>query len=107
MKLIPFWFVSMLIAAGPSDTRQVELILHPSPPVDSAKDIRLLPETEKMTNADAAPLYMKAAQSLPANLNAEQIHQWLQIPPEKLLLALLRQALYTIRNEHLLMEQVE
>ncbi|MBN2270631.1 MAG: hypothetical protein JXN61_08460 [Sedimentisphaerales bacterium] len=84
MRHVLFCFATMLIAAGSSGVRQVELTLHPSPPLESAKAVRLLPETEKMTNADAAPLYEKAAQFLPAGLDTNQIQQWLGTPLDKL-----------------------
>ena len=84
MKRTLVCLVALLFAAGASHAQVVELTLHPSIPSESAKKLRLLPEAEKRTNADAVPLYIKAAQSLPKNLNTNQIRQWLRTPPGEL-----------------------
>lgn len=76
--------VALLIIAGPVNAQQVELTLHPSKPPEPAKKLRLFPEVEKRTNADAVPLYVKAVQSLPGNLNTNQISQWVKTPLDQL-----------------------
>jgi len=76
--------IALLIIAGPANAQQVELTLHPSKRPEPAKKLRLFPEPEKRTNADAVPLYIKAVQSLPVNLNTNQISQWLKTPLDQL-----------------------
>jgi len=66
-------------AAGP-----VKLILHPSEFPESGRKYRLLPKVEELADADAAPLYEKAIQSLPGDLKMDEIEQWLKTPPEEL-----------------------
>jgi len=84
MKHSSVCLVALLIIAGPVNAQQVELTLHPSKRPEPAKKLRLFPEVEKRSNADAVPLYIKAVQSLPANLDTNQISQWLKTPLDQL-----------------------
>jgi len=84
MKLIFVCFVALLFAAGSANVQPVEMTLSPSRPPEAANKLRLWPEAEKQIAADAVPLYSKAAQSLPNDLNTDQISQWLKSPLDKL-----------------------
>jgi len=98
-----FCLIALLIIAGAANARQVELTLHPSKPSEATKNLRLLPEAEK--RVDAAPLYIKAAQSLPANLDTNQIHQWLDTPLDKLPRDEIQSTLEKLKPALLLAEQ--
>ena len=62
----------------------VQMTLHPSKAAESARKYQLLPKAEELIDADAAPLYEKAVESLPAELNTDQINKWRKTPPDKL-----------------------
>jgi hypothetical protein len=70
--------------AGVTGVRTVELTLHPAKASETAQKYRLLLKAEEQIDADAAPLYEKALQALPKNLQTEQISQWLKTTPENL-----------------------
>jgi tetratricopeptide (TPR) repeat protein len=74
----------ILLAAVPAEARTVELTLHPAKSPKPAQKYQLLPKTDKQNDADAAPLYEKALQLLPSNLQMDEINQWLKTPPDKL-----------------------
>ena len=76
--------IVLLIIAGSASGKQVELTLHPSKRPEPAKKVQLFPETEKAGSVDAVPLYGKAAQSLPKDLDTGQIRQWLKTPLDQL-----------------------
>ena len=62
----------------------VQMTLHPSKTSESSQKYRLLPKDEELIDADAAPLYEKAVESLPAQLDTNQINQWRKTTPDKL-----------------------
>jgi len=64
--------------------RTVELTLHPAKTPESVQKYRLLAKAEQQSEADAAPLYEKAVQSLPKNLQTDQINKWVRTPLEEL-----------------------
>jgi tetratricopeptide (TPR) repeat protein len=80
---IIIFYVSSAQASRSADG-SVQLILHPSEFSESGRKYRLLPNVEELTDTDAAPLYEKAIQSLPADLKMDEIEQWLKIPPDEL-----------------------
>ena len=84
MKLTFVCFVALLFTAGSSNLHPVEMTLSPSRSPQAANKLRLWPEPGKQIAADAVPLYSKAAQSLPNDLNTDQISQWLKSPLDKL-----------------------
>ena len=84
MKCTFVCFVVLLFTAGSANLQPVEMTLSPSRPAEAANNLRLWTEPKKLIAADAVPLYSKAAQSLPNDLNTDQISQWLKSPPDKL-----------------------
>jgi len=84
MKRVFICIIILLLAAVPVDGFTVELTLHPAKAPEPAQKYRLLPKADQLTDADAAPLYEKAIQSLPGNLQIEQTSQWLKSPLDKL-----------------------
>ncbi len=64
--------------------RKVELTLHPAKAADPPRTYRLLPRSDDQTDADAMPLYEKALQALPGDVNTENIERWLKTPPDEL-----------------------
>ena len=91
MKCTFFHIIILLLAtiAVPAQPREkkdrtVVLTLHPAKVSEAAKKYRLLPKAEEQIDADAAPLYQKAAQSLPENLKKNLIHKWARNPLEEL-----------------------
>ena len=74
----------ILLAVVPAEARTVELTLHPAKSAKSENRYRLLVKPNEKSDVDAAPLYEKAVQLLPDNLEMDEINQWLKIPPDKL-----------------------
>jgi len=74
----------ILLAAVPAEARTVKLTLHPAKSPKPAQKYQLLLKADKKSDADAAPLYEKALQSLPDNLKMEEVNKWLKTPPDKL-----------------------
>ena len=64
--------------------RITQLTLHPAKAPEPQDKYSLLPKPEELNNADAVPLYEKALQSLPNNLDMDQIDKWRKIPTDKL-----------------------
>jgi tetratricopeptide (TPR) repeat protein len=84
VKRTAFYLITLSLVAAPLGARTVELTLHPAKASESARQYRLLPKAEQLTDADAVPLYEKARQSLPNDLQMDEIDQWLNTPPDKL-----------------------
>jgi hypothetical protein len=80
--LINLVVLSSVVA--PAAARTVELTLYAVKTTEPAKKYNLLPRVDEQTDADAAPLYEKALQSLPNDLRSEEIHEWLKTSPDKL-----------------------
>lgn len=85
------YIIILLLAVIPAATqpqaekvRTVELTLHPAKAPESVQKYWLLPKAEQQSEADAAPLYEKAVQSLPKNLQTDQINKWVRTPLEEL-----------------------
>jgi len=78
--------LAVTLAAKPQvkKARTVELMLHPAKASEVSQKYQLLPKDEELTDADAAPLYEKAVQSLPSDLQRDKVDQWLQTPPDTL-----------------------
>ncbi len=67
------------------DAAPVELTLHPSQAAAPAQEYRLIPEADKLSEADAVPLYEEAARTLPGGSQTVQnIRQWLRTPLDQL-----------------------
>lgn len=91
--------------ASRSTAGPVQLILHPAEFPESGRKYQLLPKVEELTDADAAPLYEKALQSLPGGLKMDEINQWLKTPPDKLPGKQVQSALEQLKPAFKLIEQ--
>jgi hypothetical protein len=76
--------IILLTAAVPVRARTVELTLHPVKAAEPEQKYRLLPKADELIDADAASLYEKAVQSLPSDLQMDEIDRWLQEAPDEL-----------------------
>jgi len=83
MKLITIGLIILPVMAV-ANARTVELTIYPAKAPRPAQKYQFLPKADGQSNADAAPLYEKALQSLPGNLQMEKIYKWLKTPPDKL-----------------------
>jgi len=78
-----FALIIILVMAGISagdkkqteQARTIELTLHPAKTPEPVHRYQLFPKTEQLRDANAAPLYEKAVQSLPKNFQRDQISQ--------------------------------
>ena len=61
-----------------------KLTVHPAPQATGAKELLLLPKPEELTDADAFPLYVKAIESMPKELDWDKIRAWRQLPVSQL-----------------------
>ena len=89
MKHATSYILILFLAVAPmyarrSAARTFELTLHPAKSLKPEQKYRLIVKAEDQIDADAAPLYEKALQSLPGGLKMDEIEQWLKIPPDKL-----------------------
>jgi hypothetical protein len=86
-QIVTFLIIFLFVISNTYAARAlppVEMTLHPSKKTDSAQKYQLLPKAEELIDADAVPLYIKAVESLPEELNTEQINQWRKTEPDKL-----------------------
>ncbi|MBN2182313.1 MAG: hypothetical protein JW715_10395 [Sedimentisphaerales bacterium] len=83
----------------------VQMTIHPAKTSESAKKYQLLPKAEELIDADAAPLYQKAVESLPAELNTDQINKWRKTEPDKLPQKQVQAALEQFKPSLQLLEQ--
>ncbi len=81
-----FLAISLLMISNTYAARAlppVKMTLYPSKATESAQKYQLLPKAEELIEAGAAPLYIKAIESLPQNLDIDQINQWRKTPLDK------------------------
>ena len=95
----------ILLAVVPVVARTVELSLHPAKSLKPEQKYRLLVEADEQSDADAAPLYEKAIQSLPSGLKMDEIEQWLKTPPDELSLKKVQSTLQLLEPALELLEQ--
>ncbi|MCX5646582.1 MAG: hypothetical protein NTZ17_18165 [Phycisphaerae bacterium] len=80
---------------SPESPRVFSLAIEPSA-IDSQKSYSLVPKAEELTEGDAAVLYNKAVQALPAKMNVNQLADWRKVPlsqlPKDQIQAVLQQA---------------
>ncbi len=94
MKRVLIFTVVALSAVASAQTRTVELTLHPSKAAAPAQEYWLIPEADKLTEADAVPLYEEAARTLPGgSQTAQNIREWLRTPLDQLPLEQMRSTL--------------
>ena len=88
------------------DAAPVELTLHPSKAAAPAQEYRLIPEADKLSEADAVPLYEEAARTLPGGSQTDQkIRGWLRTPLDQLPLEQMRSTLEQFGPTLALVEQ--
>jgi hypothetical protein len=98
-------FYACFAQASSSTTGVVQLILHPAKSSESVKKYQLLPKGEALSDTDASPLYQKAVQSLPGDLEMDEIEKWLKTPPDELPLKKVQSALQQLEPSLELLEQ--
>jgi len=62
----------------------VELVIYPAKAGELEKKYQLIVKPENQIDADAVPLYAKAAKLIPKDFNQEQIREWLKLPVKQL-----------------------
>lgn len=106
MKRVLIFTVVALSAVASAQTRTVELTLHPSKAAAPVQEYRLIPEVDKLTEADAVPLYEEAARTLPGGSQTDQnIREWLRTPMDQLPLEQMRSTLEQFGPTLALVEQ--
>ena len=76
--------VSVTVATQKPDDGTKKLTIHPAAPATGIKELLLLPKPEELTDADAFPLYVKAVESMPKELDWAKIRGWRQVPVSEL-----------------------
>ncbi len=84
LLLLSLWWPRCVATGGEPQDGTNRLVLHPVPQGVSGSGLRLLPETQEMTDGDALPLYVKAVEMLPKDLDWAKIKGWRQIPLKEL-----------------------
>ncbi|UCC98585.1 MAG: hypothetical protein JSW66_01570 [Phycisphaerales bacterium] len=84
VSLVVLWLV-----LAPADARRfvdgpVRLTVYPAIAPEPGDKIVLLAKTDEQSDADAAPLYERAVQSMPRGIKQDQMREWLKLPPEEL-----------------------
>ena len=102
MKRVFICLIILLLAVVPVAARTVELTLHPAKASKPAQKYQLLPKPEEQSDSDASPLYKKAIESLPKNL---QISQWVKTPLDELPRKQVQSALQQFKPALQLLEQ--
>ncbi len=105
MKRTIIFFIILLPIVVPAEARTVELTLHPAKSPKPEQNYQLIVKAEDQIDADAAPLYEKALQSLPGGLKMDEINQWLKTPPDKLPLKKVQSTLQQLEPALELLEQ--
>jgi hypothetical protein len=80
LLLFLLWRPCFGATGGPPQDGTTRLVLHPVPRSMSGGEFRLLPDPKEMTDDDAFPLYVKAVESLPKDLDWAKIKSWRQLP---------------------------
>lgn len=95
----------ILLAVVSAEARTVELTLYPAKSPEPEQKYQLLVKADEQNDADAAPLYEKAVQSLPAGLKMDEIERWLKAPPDELPLKKVQSTLQQLESALELLEQ--
>jgi len=77
-------FIVLCLAAVSVHARTIELTLHPAKAPEPKDKYQFLPRDSECSDADAVPFYNKAVQSMPKDLQEDQINQWIHEPLNKL-----------------------
>ncbi len=81
---IAAWAVVLGVACGSALAREAKLVICPQKASAETGKYVLLPPAPSLTDGDAAALYDKALKLLPGKTGAEQVHQYLEMPVDKL-----------------------
>ena len=89
IKYISVCFIVLFLTTVPADARRsaegpVELTIYPVKAGELEKKYQLVVKAEDQIDADAVPLYEKAAKLIPKDFNQKQIREWLNLPVEQL-----------------------
>lgn len=88
MRRIIFYFVITVLVTNNSYAGRglpaVELTIRPYAVRETDKEYRLLPVVDELKDADAAPLYQEAIQTLPDRSQLKQFSEWRKTPIEQL-----------------------
>jgi len=90
MKHTFLYSIILSLVVAPTNARRfesgpLELAVHPANAPKPAEKYSLIPNADKLTDADAVPLYEKAIQAMPGGRKQqEQVYEWLDLPPEQL-----------------------
>lgn len=90
MRRTFLYSIIAFLAVGPAQAKRfasgpVELNVDPAKVPEPTTKYSLMPKADKLTDADAVPLYEKAVQATPVDPRQEkQIQDWLALPPEQL-----------------------
>jgi tetratricopeptide (TPR) repeat protein len=83
--LIVLFLTGIPVEARRSGSKTVEMALHPARAPEPVHKYRLVPSSDELTDADAAPLYDKAIQSLPPDpLVQKRMREWRGMPVDQL-----------------------
>lgn len=116
MKRVPICLLLVVISALPisslarqgqttgSDSPRVRALVLVPAPIDTGRSFSLLPAADELTAGDGTALYEKAAQALPANLDEQQVRNWLRLPLSRLPRAEVQQV---IQQAQLSLQQIE
>ena len=88
MKRIFICFAFLLVIVVPVNARRsakgpVELTIYPAKVGEAEEKYQLMVKDEDQIDADAVPLYEKAAKLIPKDFNQEQIREWSKLPIEQ------------------------
>jgi hypothetical protein len=83
----------------------VQMTLHPAKASELSQKYRLFPKDEELIDADAAPLYEKAAKSLSTEFDMNQINKWRKAPLEQLPQKQVQDVLEKFKPSYQLLEQ--
>ncbi|UCF15993.1 MAG: hypothetical protein JSW59_00755 [Phycisphaerales bacterium] len=90
MKHKFLFFLILSLALAPARAKRfksgpLELKVDPAKAPEPADKYALIPKADKLTDADAVPLYEKAVEAMAGGRKQEkQIQEWLALPPEQL-----------------------
>ena len=89
IKVISACYIVLFVTIAPAEARRsakgpVRLTIYPAKSGELEKKYQLIVNPEDQIDADAVPLYEKAAKLIPKDFNQKQIRGWLDLPVEQL-----------------------
>lgn len=85
IKYVSVCFILLFLTTVPADARRsaegpVKLTIYPAKADELEKKYQLMVNPEDQIDADAVPMYEKAAKLIPKDFDQEQIREWLNLP---------------------------